>query len=443
METHMKKAYILISVLLLAAVGCNRENVPGTPDSAKKLTITAGASTRSHFDTDGLTLLWDEGEKLAVYSVYVGKMSEMMARVQELMDDGVRAGHSAQMDQCMTIASFEFIAANEQESVIDKFTIDPADAGKTDGRFTSERDFEDWFGVTDPTEDDHFTFTAFYPAPTTPKPLSHYHHTNLIAQDSNLAPLDELDAFYVPVEIPAVQDGRSYWKYQLLFGKIDEDIQNYPYFDANRNLHISGMAPVTSMLAFTIQLAPDAEVSSADIARIDIRVETEEVAGQGYVAGHNFVAGELPYFPAYDERYEIRLWNRITKPYFLGNNRSHPMNNGTWDVMANASSSLSLQFNAPVTVSKTAPTTETFYAILAPTNNILRSSLLPPRYIVSAYNAAGEEILFARLLTTYGDDSLPWGLEEGYKYTFNLVLGETATDLTMDAEAGQYITELW
>ena len=101
METHMKKAYILISVLLLAAVGCNRENVPGTPDSAKKLTITAGASTRSQFDTDGLTLLWDANDKLQLYSIYAGNLNTIMERALELQDAGLREGD---MGQCFTVA---------------------------------------------------------------------------------------------------------------------------------------------------------------------------------------------------------------------------------------------------------------------------------------------------------------------------------------------------
>ena len=457
METHMKKAYILLSVLLLAAVGCNRESIPAAQDSAKKLTITAGASqmTRSHFNTDGYSLLWDATDQLSLYCLYVGNFQDMYARALEFQEMGVRSQQQEeQIVHCLQLASVESLANHISSTVKDELTIDAADVGKANARFTTEREVEDWFGVANPTEDDMFFMAAIYPAPDPARPMGTYKYTQINEKTEDMGTLKNLDVFYVPLEIPAVQDGRSYWKYQIMIGGPDEgliggpeeDAISYSSLIANPHLHISEMTPLTTMLAFTMQLAPGAEMESCEISKLTIRVEIEQSPLLGYQYGISYVAGVLPFFPNWDEYYEIRLWNRCSPPEVLGNNRAVKIDLGSWDVMSEATSTLTLQFDEPVTVGKDAATAETFYAVMAPTNNpveadiddVAHSTLAHPRYTFTAFNAAGEEVLFARAVT-----ASHWGLLEGHKYGFNLLLKEDYENLVLESEAGQYITEIW
>ena len=458
MEKHMKKAYILLSVLLLAALGCNRENVPAAQDGPKKLTITAGASqvTRSHFDTDGLQLLWDATDQLSLYNIYIGNFQDISNRALELKEMGFReAQGDDQLESCMQVASIESLANNLSHTIKDGLTMDSADVGKADARFTSDREIEEWFGETEPTENDMFMMAAIYPASRQTRPLGKYTYTRLNEKDNDMGSLTSLDVFYVPLEIPAIQDGRSYWDYQIMMGGPDEGIIGGPDEDgtsyasivANPHLHITEMAPITSMLAFTMQLAPGAEMESCEISKLTIRVEVEQSPLLGYQYGICYIAGVLPYFPNWDEYYEIRLWNHCCSPNFPGNNRFHEMIElDNWNVMSEATSTLTLDFgDQPVTVGKDAASTETFYAIVAPTNNPVdadinstSSTLAHPRYTFTAFNAAGEEVLFARATT-----ASHWGLLEGHKYGFNLLLKEDFENLVLESEAGQYITEIW
>ena len=443
MEMRMKKAYLL-SALLLVALGCNREDGIGTPDKVKTLSAVASSyapTTRSHFDTDGLHLLWDAEEQLGVYSINLGPMSDILARVEELRTQGIRP--NVEFDRTV-VAMFEAMTVRSDKLRKGVCRINPADVGKSWATFDSGKPIEDWFGMENPADDDIFCFPAFYPAPDDLAPMEIFQYQNLTGLVPDM--IDALDAYFIPVEIPVVQDGRSYWDYQILFdsGTNDDEcteatgITTYQAHADGAPLRFAHLKPVTCMLAFTMQLAPAATVENCQISKITIQVESEVQPGEGYFAGAVFLAGKLPLFPFCDKDSEIQLWNRITEPRYPGNDRIWGMQDGTWSRMADASSSMTLQFSEPITIKKSTATDDTFYAVLAPTSNLVGSEYAHPRYTFAAYDAEGQEILFSRVTTAAQE-----GLLKGRKYSFNLLLGETATDLTMDAEAGQYITEQW
>ena len=102
----MRKFYMLAAMAAVVAVSCKRaelaDDIPVMPQG-KPLTVEACLdkdATRTTLDSDGLTLLWEAGDQLAVYSSFIGNETtfKKTSRYEELYTAFMNSGMADDID---------------------------------------------------------------------------------------------------------------------------------------------------------------------------------------------------------------------------------------------------------------------------------------------------------------------------------------------------------
>ena len=470
----MRKFYMLAAMTAVMAVSCKRASVsddlPVIPQG-RPLTVEASLDTkvtRTTLDTDGLTLLWEAGDQLAVYSSFIGSETSFQntSRYNELNSALLNSGlDSEEIEEVrgllFWIESASLYPEYQRNGIL---TVTDASAGSASGSFKSENSVFEWFGNS--KSDEQYWFTAYYPAPS--QEFLNAHPINSCYCNGE----EEVNGVFlrlpwVMVNIPSVQDGKSWSRYQLVVCSGFDMLG----FEADRTTHVPDMGgvvtqqgvldgtekisfksfqPLTSLLHFDLKVASTAAEESYEIDKIVI---SQEASWDGERRSDLYaLSGEVPYFilcNAPNRDYDTTLWNRYSAPYSVGNHLAQsPVAEGDpWYGSAGLCNTITLQFSDSQTVTKDG-TGEEYYAVAIPTNaNPYVSDYKNPVLIFKAYDASGEMILYSRMLTpnrkdfaTGEEQSFGTGLEYGHKYDFTVTLNPSLDGSvgTSPGNAGSY-----
>ena len=439
---------ILCGVALVALVSaCARESIGGAEENTlpagKPFTVKAclPSASKTTFDADSLTLLWSKNDEIAVYSIYIGSFEDFQQteRYSQLYEQILEAGDVESREEfdgylglmLYWIESGTLYLPLQKRG---KCVLTDESAGSSEGTFTSEIPPLEWFGNPSASLDEKYWLTAYYPARSVLSPVKALSIPAYLESNSVV----DINLPYYMVEIPAEQDGHSWQDYQFVscagFDLLDEVeggvTSMQTILTGDKMPTFQNFAPMTSLLAFKMKVDAEAPAESYAISKIVI---SQETSWQGVLRTDLYaMAGTMPYFPFCDDvdrDGDTPLWNRHCKPDIVGNHFVYSNVEGeTWSELDGLSNTITLNFSdSPVTVGKTA-TEETFYAVAIPTNARPDSNFDPnfrPVLIFKAYDAADNEILFARLKTPagqYDDYTCYKGLEYGRRYDFTLNL---------------------
>ena len=461
----MRKFYMLAAMAAVAAVSCKRadltEDLPVMPQG-KPLTVEACLDknlTRTTMDSDGLTLLWEAGDQLAVYSSFIGSEASFKTtpRYSELYTAFMNSGMSDDIDDVSGllywIESGSLYPEYQKNGIL---TVTDASAGSAQGTFTSENTADAWFGKSDSAEDENYWFTAYYPAPS--QEFLNAHPIKSFPCGSEDMGGVSLNLPWVMVNVPSVQDGKSWSRYQIvvcsgfdfLGFEDDNDPDNHNYDDGgivsrqgflngSEKICFASFQPLTSLLHFNLKVGDLAPEDSYYISKIVISQEAI-FDGNRYTDLYA-LSGDVPYFMfcnAPDRDDDTTLWNRYCKPVYVGNNLYQAPVGEAWsEGSAGLCNTITLQFDEEQKVTKDG-TGEDYYAVAIPTNAHPDSNYDNPKLVFSAYDSSDNLILRARLKTpnrknfeTGAEESFGIGLEYGHKYDFTVTL-----NTLMDGEAG-------
>ena len=420
------KRYIFLAAVAVVSVfsACSRSEMPGKEDasgalSGKHLKAVAsiGEGVKSHFGSDGYNLVWDSTDKLLVYSSYLGTWDSVMEGAAAFVAQqgfDMESATDSLKETGIVVSAFNRIRssyeAGKQRSGV--FSIDPSGAGKACATFTSDTPAEDFFGETNPPSDGLFFVNAFYPAPETPPAMKFFCYEEFDDEIIKTVPYA-----YFTIEVPAVQDGVHYQDYQFLQNVAEKPLYTRDgLMNTDEMLVFDNFKPLTSILEFTLGTTDDI---TAEVDHIDITLSTKEFSGLDYVSDKYMIAGKAPLFFTWDEEDEMHIWNRACKPFMAGFGSDYykayvPDPDG-WEGVADATSTLRIQFDTPVTVSKTQSSAK-YYAVMFP-SRCAHFDGDNPILTFDAYNKAGDKILTQTKTTTSRE-----GILEGRKYSFDLTL---------------------
>ena len=226
-----------------------------------------------------------------------------------------------------------------------------------------------WLYSPNPDPDDTYLFFAYYPVTET-KPMCSQHSGEL----------------WYEFEIPTVQDGRSYWKYQLFFNYIlDVETENFSTYytraeiEGGTEIAFDNFQPVNTLLRFRLKL-PDGASGSHTVSKIVLTASGTDRAIVGKCTS-NIVENWL-----------------------------NPASEG-------ASLSLTLDLDEPVTVTSTVPDDYLFASIISQKDNGFSGTF---DLTFTAYDENGWPVLRATKTSPDG------GLSAGNRYTFDLTMEEVA-----------------
>ena len=450
----MRKFYMLAAMAAVMAVSCKRaaltDDIPEIPQG-KPLTVEACLdtdATRTTLDTDGLTLLWEAGDQLAVYSSFISnednyKSSYRYNEISSALSDPdlleSMGGYFYWMEAGMFNQSYQRCGI---------LTVTDASAGSAQGSFKSENPAMEWFGLGSSAVNENYWFTAYYPAPS--QEFLNAHSINYYPCYADEFPGLTLNSPWVMVNVPSVQDGKSWSRYQIvvcagydLLGFEREDdpdnhntdlggvVTRQGVLEGTEKIRFASFQPLTSLLHFDLKVGSSAAEDSYSISKIVISQETtwDGVKRNDLYA----LSGEVPYFiicnaPNRDD--DTTLWNRYCTPGYMGNNLyQSPVGESWYEGSAGLCNTITLQFDELQTVTK-AGTGEEYYAVAIPTNAALDTTAPKnPVLIFEAYDASDNLVLSSRLLTpnrkdfdTGAEKSYGTGLEYGHKYDFTVTL---------------------
>ena len=195
------------------------EDIPVMPQG-KPLTVEACLdkdATRTTLDSDGLKLLWEAGDQLAVYSSFIGSETSFEAtpRYNELYTAFVNSEIADDFDDVSGllywIESGSLYPEYQKNGIL---TVTDASAGSANGTFTSANTADAWFGKSDSEEDENYWFTAYYPAPS--QDFLNEHPLKSFPCSSTDMSGVTLNLPWVMVNVPSVQDGKSWSRYQVV-----------------------------------------------------------------------------------------------------------------------------------------------------------------------------------------------------------------------------------
>ena len=420
----MKRYFMIFLASMAVLSGCSRSEMPGENASQKvpdglRARATLGDGVKSHFDIDGLSLVWDSTDKLFAYSAYIGKMADYeaaaMAFLSEIAADPANPT-SKEMKDAGILTIFRLIRSCKEADQLKKgvFNISPTGSGRKSATFVSPNSAEEWFGKENPAEDDFFIFPAFYPAQATVPDLEFYCFPEF---QGNYAGVDytELPFPYINVTVPQEQDGVSYNKYQLLMAKDSPFTPKNVLLRTDEELDFGTFSPLTSILEFTLGTTDDIH---AEIARMEITLSTQEVEGEAYVSNKYRIAGTVPMFFTWNGVDELRLWNRAHTPLLssIGDENHAVPDPDDWSGIDDATPTITIKFDSPVAVSQQ-QTAKKYYAVMIPSRCASVMNCGHPKLTFDAYNAAGDKILTKTITTSRSS-----GIDEGRKYSFDLTL---------------------
>jgi hypothetical protein len=424
----MKKTIIILLGAVVALSGCKHSEIPGeeAPVSGRRIVAeaTLGNGVKSHFDTDGYNLVWDSTDKLLVYSNYLGNMDDYEPLVASILSEySITSPTEQDKDDARVIAYFRLLRDNAAQRYTGTFSIASGGAGQTTAEFISDGPASTWMAAGE--DDDAYYFASFYPAPATAPEMKAFYYEDFVDYNPMVS---EAPFPYLDFTIQPVQDGVSYQDYQLLMGGA-EDPSIKSALIGGEKIPFEDFKPVTSILEFTMQTSS----GSGEIDHLDITLSTQEEADAAYVSNKYMIAGTVPLFFSWDASHEMRFWNRSCKPFMLGFG-SDWVNvdfeaTGWEGIGSDATSTLRLQFDSPVSVSEST-TAQKYYAVMIPSRCIHKEGCGNPKLTFDAYNAEGKKI-FTKTIET----SSTQGIEEGKKYPFNLVLEDPMLGVPLTLEA--------
>lgn len=435
--------YILMIASVLLSVSCKRQSIgeADSPSANAPLRVKAclTPATRTAFDTDGLTLLWEAGDEIAVYSSFLGNETTYAEK----------SGRDPEEDFFTAAYWLEAATLYPEYSRYGKLTLADGYAGGTTGKFASTDGATQWFGNPDSKSDDYFWFTAFYPARSSFSEMSYY-----------LFYPDDLAVKFpvIKVEIPSVQDGKNWNKYQFVACCGYDILESDPAYSAGKvtrqdilggtgEISFNQFSPMTSILAFQLKVDDTLADDPYYISKIVI---TQEATWEGQVRDDLYaLSGVVPYFPFCDDMDEdgdTPLWNRYVAPVEIGNNYEEPPVGGSaWpEGLSGLCNSITLDFSsAQIKVGKTL-SEDTYYAVTIPTNAALDEgyATVNPTLIFTAYDENDNPILKTRLRTPTSQ-----GLMYGRRYDFPVILHDPSAtvqdEMLLEASAGDYHINPW
>ena len=455
----MKKYISILAIAAVCVLSCKKGNVSGEDviRSEKIYGLEFRANlpslTRTVLGTDGLSLKWTASDQIAVWSVPMGTMAEFEATAEHLYED---YGFNPAEEELGIVTRIEAMhnGVTNGTTVCETLSVIEG-AGSTSATFHSEKPARDWFGDLSSIEDDLYWFAALYPASalvTAGGAPAFTTWGQLLPKDAfNLKNDYVVPHPFIKVNVPSVQDGKSYWNYQVVYntglyeyeGRMARNLVTarevlYNEYPVTFDKWVVG----TSLLEFTLKAA---DTGTYAIKTIDITYESPDYysGSTNYYDDFFALSGTVPIQFILDEEYEVFLHNRFCEPYPYMWYIHQDDSVNAWSEMAGASPKVTLSFADPVSLSDGNAADGLFYAVVIPTmdNQNQTSDGKKPRIRFTAYDAAGNEILgkVLQMGNTYnykGEREVYPGIFKGTKYSFNLELNPVTSPEA--GNAGEY-----
>ena len=335
----------LVAVAMLAScaktVETSQEDLPVTIEEGMTFSASLNPGTRSHFADDSSPALeWDENEPVMIAS----------ARVS-----GFTADMFGEDDAAATAALNTLVVKGIGHAEVN------AD-DKTQALIRTTKTQEQWLYSPNPNPSDTYLFFAYYPVSEV---------RDVFMQTSG--------EVFVDFEIPAVQDGRSYWKYQLFYDykMANEDFVKYYTREGIESgttaVTFEDFQPVNTLLRFRLKL-PDGMDGSYQVSKIVLTASGTDRA-------------------------------------IVGKCTCNIVENWLNPAAEGASMSLTLDLDDPVTVTSTAPEDYLYASIISQKDNGFAGTF---NLTFAAYDESDNLILQASKTSPEG------GLEAGKRYNFDV-----------------------
>ena len=447
-STMTNKIFWIIPALALLTVSCSKE-LRGVEDikeekiSGLEVRATLPAEVRSRLGEDGLSLLWEEGDRIALWGSYISTFDNLSQ-----MADNYASTYGIDPDEGFLAAVTQMLQAYSDERTSGILPL-TSGAGTTSAKFTSSTPLDQWFSPYH-TDSEITWFNAIYPAPDALPEWGFYQHID---------PQRDGYSIYVPyimVNVPTIQDGKSYWKYQILFdsGTTDRAVEGASGYSGmvskeeishgNYTLDFSSWRVETSLLEFNVTSSDGADY---DVDHIDITMEFQALSGDYVGEWHDdyyALSGTAPLLTIYDDDHNVELASAYSNN-FTDSNYRRKGDPEQWDLMSGADNKVTLQFESPLAVG--ASESETLYAVVIPTmatrNMLVNGQPLKPRMVFKAYDSEDNIILMKRLEMqndfsySHGDGTSDYcypGTQKGHKYSFSVALDPAPVELNATFE---------
>ena len=446
------KIFWIIPALTLLFVSCNKElnnkeEIRSEKISGLEVKANLSSLTKSRLGQDGLTLNWEANDRIALWSTYIGTMRDIESAG---MDCYRRYSSYIDPGTAVIVGMLDVIHANSNMQITGALSLNSG-AGTSSATFVSDKNPEDWFYQPqewsyygNSTDNKYYWFNAMYPAPSIIPGWQFYEQ--VIPQYDNLTVYQP----YIMVNVPSVQDGKSYWDYQILIERGLDDrpapaietakgiVTKDEILGGDHTIDFDDWTVMTSLLEFTVRSSDEATRS---IDHIDITFETPDNHYNDCFA----LSGTVPVFLLLDEEYEAPMRSSFSSSLGFHSpvRKSDPSH---WSLMDGGVCKVTLQFDQKLTVTHTA--SETLYAVVIPTMyaNNLTTFNDKPRMVFSAYDSNGDLVLSKKLEMSntnmfYLEKDDTWytcypGIWKGTKYSFNLEMDPIVRP--EDALSGQF-----
>ncbi len=453
----MKNYISILAIAAVCVVSCKKGNFSGEDVihsekiSGLEFCANLPSLTRTVLGTDGLSLKWTATDQIAVWSVPMGTMEEFEATAMHLVAD-YGFTDEAQIGIITGVETMQNGIA-KGATVCETLSVTEG-AGSTSATFHSEKPAREWFGNLTSIEDDMYWFSALYPASalvTTGGTAPTFTTWEMVLPKTEYGLTQDYVVRhpFFKVTVPSVQDGKSYWDYQIVYNTGLYDYQDRlarNIVSAKEVLYneypvtFDNWVVATSLLEFTLKAA-DAETYA--IKTLDITYESPNYysGNPGYYDDFFALSGTVPVQFLNDEEHEALLHSRFCVPYNWYIHQNDTVNG--WSEMAGASPKVTLSFADPVSLSGGNAADGLFYAVVIPTMDMQNrtSEGKKPRIRFTAYDADGNEILgkVLQMGNTYNyknEREVYPGIFKGTKYSFDLELNPVTSPEA--GNAGEY-----
>ena len=426
------KKYCIVLFVLLSVLSC-KKSPQGLSDSilpkGETLRFEASlADTKVHFANEptpgdpfpaSSSFEWDEGDAVAIYSIKTFADYEAwilnghFERVVDPETGEVRVNVVDTYTRRDEFASY-FIGS-------EICPVQVVDGSSALAKFSSSQQKTAWIDTTDPN-DQLYLFVSYYPAPTDGQiiPFKFFSFEG----DSNLPFFQP----YIPVEIPAKQDGVNYQKYQIMLdsGIATEDVNVWTkeqIMTDNATVSFNHYVPYTSILNFRLKLAENEADASIDKIEISIFSKRTSVGDYEDTDDTPKLAGKvLALISSAEQGYGGRLWYHPLYPGPVGNEKD-AIDLDSEDI--DATNTLTIKFTSPLSLTDD-EFSDYVKAVVLPSYNEAAHNYGAPQVLFKAYDASGNLLYMSAKYTNSTD-----GFEQGKRYNFDVVLYPNA-----DFEAG-------
>ena len=224
------KKYISILVLAsLCVLSCKKAGVSGEDviqsEKISGLEIRASLPSliRSVLGDDGLTLKWTAQDQIVLWSVPMGTMAEFETTAENLVTG---YGFDSESEILGIITGVEKLQRGLATGAMVSETLSVTEGvGTASARFHSEKPARQWFGNLSSLNDDMYWFGALYPASRTS--LQFISWEQYFPKESFGGTRDyTIQHPFLKVNVPSVQDGKSYWNYQIVYDTGLQGVEN-------------------------------------------------------------------------------------------------------------------------------------------------------------------------------------------------------------------------